>query len=163
MFTLGLEFLTIFSFTCSKFTSFTTCKFCFSTLYLCCLFAGGKIINVSKWIKNFYKAKIIQLILVLWDTEIRWKSCQSPAILVWSLYIYLCKQRWLSMLKSSISDSPSRWSLVLRAIMAPPGQIGLEDTKKPIKYWKTPSRVVKIILMTGESKNDNFLSLWFCV
>ena len=30
----GLEFWTIFSFTCSESTSFTTCKFCFSTLYL---------------------------------------------------------------------------------------------------------------------------------
>ena len=28
----GLEFWTIFSFTCSESTSFTTCKFCFSTL-----------------------------------------------------------------------------------------------------------------------------------
>ena len=30
----GLEFWTIFSFTCSESTSFTTCKFCFTTLYL---------------------------------------------------------------------------------------------------------------------------------
>ena len=41
--------------------------------------------------------------------------------------------------------------------------MALQDTKKPIKYWKRPTKAEKVILKAGESKNGKIMIFFhFC-
>ena len=41
--------------------------------------------------------------------------------------------------------------------------MALQDTKKPIKYWKRPTKAEKVILKVRESKNGKIMSFFhFC-
>ncbi len=98
-------------------------------------------------------------------------SMSNVDILLWNIYSYMHVHYTMSQFTSSAWHTGRLWlnlcqnsrNIVFAKIWHSMALMALQDTKKPIEYWKRPTKAEKVILKAGESKNGKIMIFFhFC-